>query len=256
MNENTPAKQYDQGFIFNDDCVEVLKDLPEESIDLILTDPPYGVNFKNDFYDDSVDSVLKSMPTWFEQWYRLLKQDSYLLLYVGVKTLHLWMQAGIDTGFQLKNVVATRAFNNGMANSKNNFGFQFQPVIVFSKGAGKKFNEVDFVPTSKEWFRDKRNKNPKEFTYQYPNWIEPEWSFATVKSDKKNLHPNEKNVKLLKFFIELTTNPNDIVLDCFGGSGSTAVACIESGRKFITIEKDANYFNVIKGRIDGVLLSN
>ena len=77
------------------------------------------------------------------------------------------------------------------------------------------------------------------------------WSFSTVKSDKKNLHPNEKNTKLLKFLIELTTNPSEIVLDCFGGSGSTAVAARECGRRFMTIEQDEHYFNVIKERLDG-----
>lgn len=244
-------KQFDNGAVFNADCLPIMWQVQTESVDLILTDPPYGVNFKNDFYNDREDAVLEMMPDWFSEWYRILKDDSYLMVYVGVKTLHHWIAGGIKAGFNFKNILATRSFNNGTTAPKNNFGFQFQPIIIFSKGKGKNFNEVDFVPTSKEWFKDKRNKNPKEFTYQYPNWIEPAWSFATVKSDKKNLHPNEKNTKLLKFLIELTTQPNDIVLDCFGGSGSTAVAATECGRRFMAIEQDENYYNLIVERLNG-----
>lgn len=236
--------------LYNEDCLEVMKTLNDNSIDAIITDPPYGVNFKNDFYDDSVDSVMQNIPKWFDEWYRLLKDDSYLFLFVGVKTLHNWIQCGIDKGFTYKNIVATRSFNSGAIIPKNNFGFQFQPVIIFSKGKGKKFNQVDFIPTSVEWFNDKRNKNPKPYTYQYPNWIKTEWAFATEKRASKNLHPNEKNVQLLKFFIELTTNKGDVLLEPFMGSGSCGVASKELGRDFIGIELDETYFNNARNRIN------
>ena len=236
--------------LYNGDCLEVMKTLNDNSIDAIITDPPYGVNFKNDFYDDSVDSVMENMPKWFEQWYRVLKDDSYLFLFVGVKTLHIWIQCGIDNGFTYKNIVATRSFNSGAVIPKNNFGFQFQPVIVFSKGKGKNFNEVDFIPTSTEWFKDKRNKNPKPFTYQYPNWIKTEWAFATEKRASKNIHPNEKNVKLLKFLVEVSTNENDVIFEPFMGSGSLGVACKQTNRDFIGCELDTDYFNIAKDRIN------
>lgn len=227
-----------------------MKDLDSNSIDLILSDPPYGVGYKNDFYDDSEENVLKNMPLWFSEWYRLLKDDCYLMLYVGVKTIHKWIEEGINAGFNYKNIVASRSFNNGAYVPKNSFGFQFQPILVFAKGEGKPFNEVDFIPTSDAWFNDKRNKNPKPYTYQYPNWIKTEWAFATAKNSIKNLHPNEKNVDLLRFFVELLTNEDEVVLDSFMGSGSTGVAGIEVGRKFIGIEIDNNVFNRTRKRIE------
>ena len=95
-------KRYPDGAVFNGDCLPLMKQVQPESIDLILTDPPYGVNFKNEFYDDSKESVLGAMPEWFFEWYRILKDDSYLMLYVGVKTLHHWISAGIKTGFNFK----------------------------------------------------------------------------------------------------------------------------------------------------------
>lgn len=227
--------------IFNQDCLEGMKALKDNMFDLIVTDPPYAVNFKNDIYDDSFDRIINNIPKWFKEWRRLLKDNSYLFIFVGVKTLHIWIEEGLKAGFNYKNIMATRSFNNGSPTPKNNFGFQFQPIIVFSKGKGKKFNEVDFIPTSEEWFKDKRNKNPKPYTYSYPNWIKTEWCYATEKRATKNLHPNEKNVKLLKFIIEIASNEGDKILDSFSGSASTAIACIQTKRNFIGFELNENY---------------
>ena len=110
--------------LYNGDCLTVMKALDKSSVDCIITDPPYGVNFKNDFYDDSEEFVAKQIPKWFKQWYRLLKDNSYLYLFVGVKTLHIWIQEGLNAGFVFKNIIATRSFNNGAISPKNNFGFQ------------------------------------------------------------------------------------------------------------------------------------
>lgn len=233
----------------NGDSTLLQQELKDNSIDLILTDPPYGVGFENDFYDDSIDYVKQNIGQWFTDWHRALKEDSYLVLYVGTKTLNLWLTEADKAGFTFKNIVATRSFNNGSIAPKNNFGFQFQPIIVLSKGKGKSFNEVDFIPTSDAWFNDKRNKNPKPFTYQYPNFIGTDLAYATAKRASKNLHPNEKNVDLLKFFVELLTDEGQTVLEPFGGSGSTLVACKETNRKAIGFEQDTNYYNTIKERL-------
>lgn len=236
--------------LYNADCGIQMKHITSESIDLVLTDVPYGVNFKNDFYDDSPEHVESQMPVWYQEWHRVLKPESYLYLFVGVKTLHKWVDSGIKAGFTFKNILATRSFNNGSPTPKNSFGFQFQPIIVFSKGKGRPYNNIDFFPTSKEWFKDKRNKNPKPFTYEYPNFIPSTITFATEKRASKNLHPNEKNVKLLKFLTEISTNENETVLDSFMGSGSTGVACKQSNRNFIGIEMDKEVFEKAKKRLE------
>lgn len=118
--------------LYNDDCTRVMNNI-NEKFDCIITDPPYGVGFKNNFYNDLNNYVLNEMPKWFMCWYNLLKFDCYLFLFVGVKTLHNWIFTGIENGFNYKNIIATRSFNNGSKRAKNNFGFQFQPIIVFFK---------------------------------------------------------------------------------------------------------------------------
>lgn len=235
--------------LFNNDCMEIMETMESNSIDSIITDPPYGVNYKNDFYDDNYDYIVPKLSFWYEEWYRILKDGCYLFLFVGVKTIHHWIQEGINAGFTYKNIIATSAYCNGSVMCRNNFSFLFQPILVFSKGKGKPFNEVDFIPTSESWLKDKRNKNPKPFTYQYPNFIRTDWAFATEKRASKNLHPNEKNVKLLKFLVEISTKEKEVVLDCFMGCGSTGLACLNANRNFIGIEINKNYFNICKERL-------
>lgn len=242
--------------LFNDDCLKIMQQLQADSIDCIITDPPYGVGFKNELYDDSLEYVQEKIPLWFKEWYRLLKENSYLYLFVGVKTLHLWIQQGIKQGFVFKNIIATSTFHSDKIRCKNNFNFQFQPIIVFSKGKGKEFNTVNFIPTSDSWVKDKRNKNPKQFTYDYPNFIKPEWAFSNIKRKQwERIHPNEKNPKLIKFFIELSTKENDVVLDCFMGSGSTGVASKLSYRNFIGVEIDKEMFEKAQNNINSYYVS-
>lgn len=243
-------KCFENSILINGDCSEAMKEIENDLISLIVTDVPYGVSFKNEFYDDSEQYVFDNAPNWYREWHRILKDNSYLFVFAGVKTIHKWITIGIEEGFEFKNIIATRSFNNGSITPKNNFGFQFQPILLFSKGNGRKFNNVDFIPTSEEWFKDKRNKNPKPFTYSYPNWIKTEWAYASAKRAGNSLHPNEKNVDLIEFFIKIATNENDIVLDSFMGSGTTGVACKNTRRKFIGIELDKGYFELSCKRIE------
>lgn len=235
--------------LYNGEYLKVVSEIQTESIDCIVSDPPYGVGFKEAEYIDDKDFVLNEMPKWYKEWFRVLKPNGFMFLFVGVRNLHQWIQKGIDTGFTYKNIIATRSFNNGSIRGSSNFGFQFQPVLVFSKGNGHKLNEIDFIPTSDCWEKDKRNKNPKPYTYDYPNWIKTEWAFATAKRANKSYHPNEKNVELIKFLIEVATNRDEIVFDSFMGSGSTGVACANADRKFIGIELNKEYFNIACERI-------
>lgn len=238
--------------LYNDNCLEVMKTLGNESVNLIITDPPYGVNFKNKYYDDSEDYVLRNMYKWYQEWFRLLKPDGYLVLFVGVKNLDHWLVNTKITGWNFKNIIATRSFNNGAKRAPNNFGFQFQPVLLFSKGKGHNFNKVDFIPTSKEWFNDKRNKNSNPYTYEYPNWIKTEWAFGTAKNSSKNNHPNEKNVEFIEFLVKVLSNENDTILDNFMGAGGTGIACKNTNRNFIGIDINKELYELSKKRIEEI----
>ena len=225
--------------------------MSDGSCDCIVTDPPFGVGYKQTFYEDEQEVVYERVPKWYKEWFRLLKDNSYLFLFVGVKTIDKWICEGKNAGFEFRNIIATRAFNNGRK-LNNNFAFVLQPILLFSKGKGRDFNKVNFFHSSAEWLNDARNKKKAAFSYQYPNFIMPDIAFGTETfgSNKKQIvHPNAKSEPLCRFFIEIATNKDDIVMDPFMGSGTTGVACSNCGRGFIGMEQTEEYFCLAKRRI-------
>jgi len=227
--------------IYNQDCVELMKTIDMDSVDLIITDPPYGVDFSKGF-DDSLERVRNDIGQWFSLMYRVLKEGSHA--YIFVPTLHIDLFVGeAKKHFELKNILAARTYTQSTY-QKNNFQFNNQLVLFLHKGQGKPFNQIDFIKTSDSWLKDKRNTNPKEHTYAYPSFL-PSDVFANTKStsnNKKQRHPAEKNTDFLRFLVEVSSNPGDVVLDPFMGGGSTGLACKD--REFIGVELNPDYFTL------------
>lgn len=236
--------------IHKGDCLPFMRTLVDASIDCIVSDPPYGTNFKTDIYSDAKGEVEELIPKWYQEWYRILKEDKYCFLFCGILNINVWIDEALKCGFKYKNILATRAFNRGGC-IKGNFVFEFQPILVLSKGKGRAFNKVDFFPQSEEWRRDKRNKNPSAFTYSYSNWIPSEVAYGTETfgGSEREFHPNAKSVKLERFLIELTSDPGDIVLDSFLGSGTTGVAAMQTGRNFVGCEMNEHWYESSRRRL-------
>ena len=237
--------------VLHADCVEILSKFPENSIDLIITDPPYGVDFDDKFYDDSNSTVFENNEVWIYNMSRVLKENSHLYIFIPTLQIERWITA-IRKFLRFNNILALQVYQTNKASSiKNNFTFDLQLVIFASKSKAKRFNKVNWIPTSSSWLRDKRNKNPQPFTYQYPSFIKPKIARPNTKPNEmiKRIHPNEKNPQLIKFWIEMSSNPNEIVLDPFCGSGSTGVAAWLADRNFILIEKNLEYFSRARKRI-------
>lgn len=231
--------------LHNTDCLEIMTKIPDNSIDCIVTDPPYGVNFKNDFYDDSKAFVERQSVLWLDSMHSILKNNAHCFVFTGTKSLTLWLNNIEKSEFQFNNIVNVPAYCNGQ-HLKNNFYFRTDHILYLSKANAKKFNKVDMIPTSKYWLNDKRNPNPKPFTYSYPNFLPNFFSNVT----QNRIHPNQKNIKLLEFFISLSTNEGDVVLDPFMGSGSTGVAAQNLSRDFVGVELDKECFDMTKKRLN------
>lgn len=237
------------------DCLPFLRTLSDGGIACIVTDPPYGTNFKTDIYDDASSSVGPLIPQWYAEWFRLLADGAYCFVYCGILNLNVWIDEAIRAGFCFRNVLATRSFTRGGLSAKGNFCFEFQPVLVLSKGKGRSFNKVDFFPQSPEWRSDRRNKNPSDYTYSYSNWIPSEIAYGTetfghVSGDGMDFHPNAKSVKLVQFLIEIATAHGETVLDPFLGSGTTGIAAIQSGRNFVGCEMNDHWFEKSRTRLE------
>lgn len=241
--------------IYCGDCTECMSRMDDGSIDSIISDPPYAVGFKSNrtTYDDSPTLLNETIPLWLSEFYRILKQGSWMFLFTGVKNINRWIDIAEDVGFTFKNMLATRSFCRGGA-VPNNFVFELQPVLVFTKGEkGRKLNKVDFFPTSKEWLNDKRNKNKTKFSYSYSNWIPSKIAYGTEifghVEEKDVWHPNAKSEKLCRFLVELATNPGEVVFDPFLGCGTTGAAAVSVGRNFLGCEQDKKWADVAQRRI-------
>ena len=219
-----------------------MKTFKDESVDLIITDPPYGVDFDNDFYDDSGKYVFGVYKDWLSEMHRVLKDSSHIYIFVPTVGIEKWIKTFKDVGFEFKNLLISKCKSNNY--SKNNYKHDTQFIIYGSKGKPKVFNEVDFQKTSDVWFKDKRNKKPKEYTYVYSS------NFNRHSTELGNLvHPNQKSEDFIEILIKVSSNIKEVILDPFMGSGSTGLACKNTNRDFIGIELDYKYFNIAKERM-------
>ncbi len=238
------------------DCIEIFNSIPDNSIDLIITDPPYGVNFEEGLYNDSASVVFDDYGKWLEEMSRLLKNHSHIYLFVPTLQVEKWI-AEVKDYFKFNNILALQVYQTNKSSSiKNNFTYDLQLVIYASKDKAKDFNKVKWIPTSSSWLKDKRNSNPQPYTYQYPSFINSKIVRANTKpNDKiKRLHPNEKNPQLIRFLIEMSSLPKEIVLDPFCGSGTTGEAAWLADRQFILIEKNAEYFKIVRERMKNLMM--
>lgn len=236
------------------DCLEVFSNLPDNSIDLIIQDPPFGVNFENNkHYKDSEEYVFNNIDNWLKEEERILKNNSHIYTYVPVLQVDKWLSK-IREYFTFKNIITLPSHSN--ISTGNNFKFNTQFIIYASKNKPKKFNKVNFFRTSDDWYHDSRNENPTLYTYEYPSFVPFTYANIRTNAKRKKLHPNEKNIEFIKFLVKISSNKDDLVLDPFCGSGSTIVACLLTGRKSIGIEKNKKWITICERRLKNININN
>lgn len=235
--------------LHNKDCMVVLKDMPDESIDLIVTDPPYKVTSRGSagnsggmlqkdinkkgqvFAHNNIDCS-----EYAPEFYRVLKDGSHCY----VMTNHINLIHMLNTFTDLRtdeekekgikpygfHFIKSLVWDKGNKIMGQYYMSQFEYILFFRKGKGVKINncgtsDILCVPNVK-----------------------------TKGEDGKNLHDTEKPVELMRILIENSTRGGQVVLDPFMGSGTTGIACVESGRDFIGCEIDTHYFEIAESRIE------
>lgn len=233
------------------DCLELMKDIPDKSVDMILCDLPYSKTCQ------SWDSIIPFNSLWLE-YLRVIKDAGAIVLF-GVEPFssqlrlsnlpiykYDWVwQKTTATGFQLSKVKPLNDIEN---------------IIVFSKGttypnSNKKMNYYPqgLIPLNKYvrhgvnniMTKTGSNRESEKIFQEYTNYPKKILKFAK----DGTLHPTQKPVALLEYLIKTYTRENETVLDNCMGSGSTGVACVNTNRNFIGIELDKNYFEIAKERI-------
>lgn len=231
------------------DCLELMKTIPDGSVDMILTDPPYGTTACK------WDSVIPFEPMW-EQLKRIIKPNGAIVMFGSEPFTSLLVCSNLK-GFKYR-LDWDKKIPSGMSYARFRPMQQTEDICIFTRN-GEKSN---YYPQKVK--RDKPIKSggmgksdsamtktykPLNKTYEYKN---PVTLLQFDKVRKGSLHPTQKPVALLEYLIKTYTNESETVLDFTMGSGSTGVAAKNLNREFIGIELDKNYFEIAKQRIEGV----
>jgi site-specific DNA-methyltransferase (adenine-specific) len=241
-------KDFENGKLYKGDCLEVMKELADKSVDLILCDLPYG-STKNKW-----DSIIPFDALW-EQYERVIKPKGNIVLF----------GAGLFA-FQLA-LSNTKLFRYDMVWKKSKCGSpltaKYMPlkkhemIMVFGKSAATYNPQMvegkPYKRTSKQGVNNMGYGAKSEYSYgsetgeRHPDTI---LDFAQKWRRQDQKHPTEKPVPLFEWLIRAYSNESEIVLDNCAGSGTTGIAAINTSRKYILIEKEENYFDLITDRIE------
>lgn len=214
--------------IVNMDWKEAIKQVSDKSIDLVVTDPPYGIKFQSNYRkvqhksiqnDDNLD--------WLESWVvelkRVCKDEAHLYIFCSWHNIDLFKEK-VGAYFNVKNILIWEKNHTGMGDLEGDYAPKYEMILFCSNGS-KKLNGG-------------RDAN-----------------ILKAKRTGNENHPTEKPVNLINYLIEKSSNENDIVLDTFAGSFSTAQACKQKKRNFICFEIEEEYCRTAKNLINGVSVS-
>ena len=232
------------------DCLELMKEIGSGTVDMILCDLPYGTTCC------SWDVVIPFEQLW-EQYERVIKENGAIVLFaaqpfaavLATSNLKLFRYEWIwekpaATGFFNAHFQPLRAHENILVFYKAKP--TFNPIKTF----GHERKTAKRKDIGSEHYGKQVNIKSYDSTERYPRSVQ---LFSSDKQ-KSNFHPTQKPVALCEYLIRTYTNEGETVLDNTMGSGTTGVACINTGRRFIGIEKDTSYFETAKTRLDEAVI--
>lgn len=232
--------------IYKGDCLEIMQEIPTGSVDMVLCDLPYGTTVCK------WDSVIPFEPLW-EQYQRVTKERGAVVLFAAQpfttalinsnrrQFRYCWYwKKNNKTGAPFAHVQPMRCVEDIAVFYKKSPTYNAQGLVALKEPVINK-------PRAGSVYHPHKNASVKKYT----GWPHHLLEFANeAQSNRNRLHPTQKPVKLLEYLIKTYTNPGEVVLDNCMGSGSTGVACLNTGRRFIGIEKDPHYFETAKQRIE------
>lgn len=242
------VRMLEKNNLYLGDCLDLMKGISDESIDMILSDLPYGIS------QCKWDSVIPLDSLW-SQYTRIIKANGAIVLtgsepFTSVlimsnlkmfKYSWIWQKTSATGFFDCKK----RPLND---NETISVFYKKQPIYHPQMTKAEKIYKRGYVKNKKgsDCYGSERDYLQVDTGLRYPKRI---IRFRNV-SQKDHVHPTQKPVALFEYLIRTYTDEKDIVLDNCIGSGTTAIACMNTGRSYIGIEKDENYFNIAQERIN------
>lgn len=209
--------------IIQGDCLEVMKTFASKSFDLILTDPPYGMDYQSSRRTDKYEKIIGDLNlNWIEPFlkeaYRVLKDNSHLYFFCNDYAISDFRKIIEKVGFMPKRTLVWVKNNHTSGDLEGDYGNKTEFILFAHKG--------------------RKELNGKRET-----------NVILEKRQATELHPTQKPVDLMQFFIEKSSNEGDTILDPFGGSCTTAVAAKMLKRNCVCIEKEEKYVKICNERL-------
>lgn len=204
------------------DCLERMKEIPSGSVDMILTDPPYGMEFQSNHRNEKYSKIkndkdLSWLDGWVDELFRVASDNTAHYVFCSFHNIDKFKQA-LEQKFKIKNMLVWEKNNTSMGDLKADFAPKYEMIIFIQKG--------------RRIINGKRDPNILKFN-----------------RTGNKLHPTQKPVDLLQYLLEKFSDAGATILDPFMGSGSTGVAAKNLNRDFIGIEMDEGYFKIAQERI-------
>jgi site-specific DNA-methyltransferase (adenine-specific) len=252
-NEKAVCKKFNKmeiDKVYLGDCIEIMKKLTEKSVDLIFVDPPFNIGIKYDKYNDnlSYDEYFNWSKKWISETYRLLKDNGSIYIAIGdefASEINLILK---QTGFYFRNWIIWY-YTFGQSQRKK-FNRAHTHIFYFTKDKENfTFNSDETrVPSARQLVYNDKRANPKG---KLPDDV---WQFSRVCGTFKERlgdHPCQIPESLLERIIKVSSNIGDIILDPFGGTGTTSAVAKRLKRHFITMDISEEYYNLILKRLNG-----
>lgn len=243
------------GLIENIDCIEYMKGLPNEHIDLIIADPPYYKIVKNDWDNqwNNESEYYKWCDMWIKESYRILKNNGSMYIWNWFDNI---CDIGVickQNGLYIKNLIT---WNRGAGRERNNWCSAKEDLLYLTKSDKYTFNLNEVLlslddPNRKmkkaSWERCKYGrKNRKSFDEDRVNpsnvWFD---SHVAFNSKEKVAHPTQKPLSVCDRIIKASSNENDLVYIPFAGSGSEIISCIKNNRIYLATEINKQYIDEV-----------
>lgn len=229
--------------IIEGDILNLIKNINDNSIDLIITDPPYnlGKNYGNNHDLKGYDEYLNFSMQWLKQAYRVLKNNGTIYVFMGVRFIsYLYDILDQKLGMFLNSWI-TWHYTQGIG-KKRGFSPRHEDILMFTKSQDFKFN-LDDIRIPQKYFRKRNNMegaNPGDV-----------WKFSHVhySNPERENHPTQKPEALIERMILASSNIGDTILDPFAGSGTTLRVAQQLNRNCIGFEKNPAYVAMIKNRL-------
>lgn len=214
--------------LYNADCLDVMKIIPDKSIDCIITDPPYGINFTKGYksgnkklvQNDNGFSVLFFIDEILSEYKRILKNGTAIYIFTRFDVFPYWWLK-IKNYFDAKNHIIWNKEGSSMGDLSGNYAYIYESII--------------FATNGKHILNGKRMSNI--------------WN---IKKCRQEYHETQKPIEIIDVILEKSTNPQSVIFDPYMGSGTTAISAYQNNRQFIGCEYNKECYDIAVKRIEKV----